>query len=90
MHGVYDALDLLDVRPFVGQPATALTYGSSLKEFRDFFAQTGAYDDRVKAVALVARQDEVYARAQDAMRSHEGSDLVYHEPGRMSRLMRPG
>jgi len=68
-----------------------LTYGSSVKELRDFFAQAGAYDDREKEEAVVARQADVYARVEDVLRSSEtGADVIYHEPGSMARLTRSG
>jgi hypothetical protein len=68
-----------------------LTYGSSVTELRDFFAQADAYDDRVQEEAVLARRDDVYARVEDVLRSSEkGGDVVYHERGRMKRMTRSG
>jgi hypothetical protein len=64
-----------------------MTHASSVPELRNHFAVTGAYDPEEKDAALAREQDEMYARAQEAMDSTSGlTELIYLEPARMSRL----
>ncbi len=63
-----------------------VTYASSVAEMRDYWAQYGAFDDEPKDEAVTARQDEIYARADDLMRSNEGAEITYHERARITRL----
>jgi transposase-like protein len=63
------------------------THAPSVKQLRDHFAISGAYDPEEKPEALARKQDEMYARAQEALaRSALVRELIYVEPARMSRL----
>ncbi len=62
------------------------TYASSVGEFRDHWAVVGAYDPEEKEDALVRRQDEMFARANDLLSRSPGAELVYVQPATMSRL----
>jgi hypothetical protein len=64
----------------------AVTYASTVAEMRDYWAQYGAFDDEPKDEAVVARQNEIYARADELMRSNEGAEISYHERARIARL----
>jgi hypothetical protein len=62
-------------------------HASSVRELRDHKAVVGAYDPEEKAEALVRRQDEMYARAQEVLDGSPLAELVYMEPATMTRLM---
>jgi hypothetical protein len=65
----------------------SITYGSSVAELRDHFAEAGAYDERPEDVTVTMQKAQVYARADEAMRSHgERAVILMHERGRMTRL----
>ena len=64
----------------------AVTYASTVAEMRDYWAQYGAFDDEPKDNAVVAHQNEVYARADELVRSNEGAEISYHERARITRL----
>jgi hypothetical protein len=64
-----------------------LTYASSVSELRDFLTESGAYDERPQDDDILARQGDVYARAEDVMKaSAETTNVGLHERGRMTRL----
>ena len=64
-----------------------ITYASSITEFRDFWAQAGAYDDSPKEGAVEARVTETDARVEAIMRTAaEGAEVAYHERARITRL----
>jgi hypothetical protein len=63
-------------------------YTPSVKELRDHWAVSGAYDPEEKEEALARRQDEMYARAHEVLERSPGAELVYVEPATMSRLTR--
>ncbi len=63
-------------------------YGSSVAELRDYIAEAGAYDEGPRDDAADARQDELYARVEEVMRtSGEGVEVAYHERARMTLLV---
>jgi hypothetical protein len=65
-----------------------LTYASSVRELRDFFASVGAYDDSPASPRIVRLRDEAYGRANEALdASDEDAALVYREEVRASRLI---
>ena len=67
-----------------------VTYGSSVAELRDHLTEAGGYDERPEDVAVATRKAQVYARADEAMRScGERAVIVMHERGRMTRLTPP-
>jgi hypothetical protein len=64
-----------------------MTHAASVSELRHHFAVTGAYDPEETDETLARQQDEMYARAQEALDGASGlSELIYREPARMSRL----
>ena len=73
---------LEDTRPF-----ELRTHAASVQEMRDHWAVAGAYDPEEKEAALVLRQDEMYARAHEVLERAPGSELVYVEPAKMSKLV---
>jgi SAM-dependent methyltransferase len=62
------------------------THASSVKELRDHWAVSGSYDPEKKDGTLVRRQDEMYARAHEALERSPGAELVYVQRATMSRL----
>jgi SAM-dependent methyltransferase len=64
----------------------AVIYASTVAEMREYWAKYGAFDDEPKDEAIVARQNEIYARADDLMRSNDGAEISYHERARITRL----
>lgn len=63
------------------------THSSSVKELRDHWAVSGAYDPEEKEATLARRQDEMFARADDVLARSPGAELVYVEPATMSRFV---
>jgi hypothetical protein len=61
-------------------------HASSVKELRDHWAVSGAYDPEEKEETLARRQDEMYARAHEVLERSPGAELEYVEPATMSRL----
>jgi hypothetical protein len=61
-------------------------YTSSVKELRDHWAVSEAYDPKEKEATLARRQDEMLARAHEILERPPGAELVYVEPATMSRL----
>lgn len=64
----------------------AITYASTVAEMRDYWAEYSAFDDEPKDDVLVARQNEIFAQADDIMRSNEGAEISYHERASIARL----
>jgi hypothetical protein len=62
------------------------THASSVRELRDHWAVSEAYDPEEKEATLARRQDEMLARAHQTLERSPGSELVYVEPATMSRL----
>lgn len=62
------------------------THASSVKELRDHWAVSGAYDPEEKDETLVRRQDEMYARAHAVLDRSPGGELLFVQPATMSRL----
>ena len=62
------------------------THASSMEELHDHWALADAYDQDQKEATLVRRQEEMYARAQEAVERSPGAELVYVEPATISRL----
>ena len=64
-----------------------VTYSSAVTELRDFLAKIEAYDDSPKDDAVIARQEEVYARADEIMQAAGyGAEVALHERARILRL----
>jgi len=62
------------------------TYASSVSEMQEYWATYGAFDDEPKDEAITARQNDVYARADEIMKKTSGADISYHERVRIKRL----
>jgi hypothetical protein len=69
-----------------GNEFEVVTYASSAAEMRDYWAKYGAFDDEPKDEAIVARQDQVYAEADEIMRDALDAEISYHERARIARL----
>ena len=63
-----------------------VTHASSAGELRDYWAKYGAFDDEPKDSAITARQDDMYARADEIMKDASGAEITYHERVRITRL----
>ena len=63
------------------------THAASVKEMRDTGPWLDAYDPEETEESWSAAQDEMYARAQEALERSPGAELVYVEPATMSRLV---
>ena len=63
-----------------------VTYASSVAEMRDYWATYGAFEDEPKDEAIITRQDDVYARADEIMRNTLDAEISYHERARITRL----
>jgi hypothetical protein len=63
-----------------------VTYASSVAEMRDYWKKYGAFDDEPKDDAIVTRQNEVYARAEEIMQNTPEAEITYHERARIARL----
>jgi hypothetical protein len=66
-----------------------VAYASSVAEMREYWAKYGAFDDEPKDEAIIARQNEIYTRADEIMQSAPEAAISYHERARITRL-RPG
>jgi len=63
-----------------------VVYASSVAEMRDYWAKYGAFDDEPKEDAIVTRQSEAYAKADEIMQNTMGAEITYHERARITRL----
>jgi len=64
-----------------------VTYASSAPELRDYWAKYGAFDDSPKDETVTARQNDVYAKANEIMQDAAGAEITYYERARITRLM---
>ena len=64
----------------------AVTHASTVAEMRDYWAKYGAFDDEPKDDAVISRQNEVYARADEIMHKALGAEITYHERAHITRL----
>jgi hypothetical protein len=69
-----------------GNEFEVITYASTVTEMRDYWAEYGAFDAEPKDDAIVARQNEVYAKADDIMQNTLNVEIAYHERARITRL----
>jgi hypothetical protein len=69
-----------------GNEFEVVTCASSVAEMREYWAKYGAFDDEPKDEAIVARQDVVYAKADEIMQNTPGAEITYHERARITRL----
>ena len=64
-----------------------LTYASSVRELREYFAMVGGYDSGPSA-SIARLRDRLYGRADEVLGRVGGdAQLVYLEQARMSRLI---
>jgi hypothetical protein len=64
-----------------------LTYASSVRELRAYFAMVGGYDPGPRG-SLTRLRDGLYGRADEVLgRAGEDAQLVYREQARISRLI---
>jgi hypothetical protein len=69
-----------------GSEFELVTYASSLAEMDDYWAKYGAFNDEPKDEAIIALQNEVYARADEIMRNALDAELADYERARITRL----
>ena len=63
------------------------SYGSSVPELRDFWDRYNAFNESPKEEALLAYEDEVFARAEETLKgSGEEAEAAIHERVRIVRL----
>jgi hypothetical protein len=63
------------------------THATSVRELREFFAVSGAYDEAPKDEAQARRQDDLYGHVEELMApAGDLATLVYNERGHMNRL----
>lgn len=63
-----------------------VTSASSVAGMREYWSTYGAFDDEPKDEAITARQNEVYARADEIMQDAAGAEITYYERARITRL----
>ena len=64
----------------------AVLYASTVAEMREYWAIYGAFDDEPKDDAIVTRQNEVYAKAHEAMQKTPDAEITYHQRARITRM----
>ena len=63
-----------------------VTHAASVAEMRDYWAKYGAFDDEPKDDAILTRQKDVYARADEIMQNTIEGEITYHERACITRL----
>jgi hypothetical protein len=63
-----------------------ITYASSAGELQDYWAKYEAYNDEPKDDVIVARQNEIYAKANEIMKNASSAEISYHETVRITRF----
>lgn len=64
-----------------------LTHASSVAELRDFLEEASAFDDEPPEPAQLAREEQIYARVEQAMReAGANATVALVERSRMARL----
>jgi hypothetical protein len=64
-----------------------LTYGSSVSEVRAYWEEQNAYDAEPKAKDILAREEYLYAQAEEMLDElGERAEVVIHERVRIARL----
>ena len=63
-----------------------ITYASSAGELQDYWAKYEAYDHEPKGDVIVARQNNMYAKADEIMKNVPSAEISYHERVRITRL----
>jgi hypothetical protein len=63
------------------------TYGSSVSEFRAYWAEQSAYEEEPKANDIFAREEYLYAQVEEMLAERgEGAEITYRERVRIARL----
>ena len=63
-----------------------VTHAASVAEMRDYWAKYGAFDDEPKDDAILTRQNDAYASADEIMQNTSEAEIAYHERARITRL----
>lgn len=63
-----------------------ITYASSAGELQDYWAKYEAYNHEPKDDVIVARQNDMYAKADEIMKDAPLAEISYHERVRVTRL----
>ena len=64
-----------------------IAYASSAGELQDYWAKYEAYNDEPKDDVIVARQNDIYAQANEIMKNAPLAEISYHETVRITRLI---
>ena len=64
-----------------------IAYASSAGELQDYWAKYEAYNQEPKDNVIVARQNDIYAKANEIMKNVPLAEISYHETVRITRLM---
>ena len=64
-----------------------IAYASSAGELQDYWAKYEAYNDEPKDDAIVAHQNDIYAKANEIMKTTPLAEISYHELVRITRLI---
>jgi hypothetical protein len=64
-----------------------ITYASSAGELQDYWAKYEAYNQEPKKDGIVARQNDIYAKANEIMKNAPLAEISYHETVRITRLI---
>jgi len=64
-----------------------ITYASSAGELRSYWEKYEAYNDEPKDDAIVAGQNDIYAKANEIMKNAPLAEISYHETVRITRLI---
>jgi hypothetical protein len=64
-----------------------ITYASSAGELQDYWAKYEAYNQEPKDDVIVARQNDIYAKATEIMKNAPLAEISYHETVRITRLI---
>ena len=63
-----------------------ITYASSAGELHDYWAKYEAYNREPKDNVIIARQNDMYAKANEIMKNAPLAEISYHELVRITRL----
>ena len=64
-----------------------IAYASSTSELQDYWAKYEAYNQEPKDDGIVARQNDIYAKANEILKNAPLAEISYHETVRITRLI---
>ena len=63
-----------------------VTYASTPAELRDYWERYGAFDETPKDETVTAREEALYAKANEIMQNAPGAEISYHERVHITRM----